>query len=206
MSMWMLHSLLSLLFPPKCIGCGLSGVPLCARCIQLARKSLSKPNPYTISVFDFKDPLVKKAIHGMKYYHRTDLVTPLAEKLATELRTIPDIGTYVLVPIPMRKARYLIRGYNQASRIAEELGKMLSIPVRYTTLVRSKTTPHQAKTKTKEKRLANQKGSFELRESCAGMNILLIDDVTTTGATLDEARKTLLKGTATKVLAATLAH
>jgi ComF family protein len=205
--MWMIASLLRIFFPPTCIGCGKSGVALCERCIKLARKSLSVPHPYITSVFDFKDPLVKRAIHAVKYYHRKDLIIPLAETLAKELRTSShEIENYTLIPIPMPRMRRLLRGYNQAEQTASLLATLLSIPVRNDILIRTKSPLRQVRTTKKEERLRNQRDSFAVAHNVSGMKILLIDDVTTTGATLEEARKTLLKSGALEVRAATLAH
>lgn len=202
--MWMIHTLLTTLFPPRCLGCGHASSPLCTRCIALSRKSLSTPEPYIISAFDFKDPLVRKAIHALKYYHRKDLILPLTEILAEEIKKMP-LKHYVLVPIPMPPLRKLIRGYNQSERIAHELSRLLGFSVE-PLLVRSKTPTRQAKLKNRADRLRNQKGSFALISDTLPDDIILIDDVATTGATLGEARTVLLKAGAKNVRGATLAH
>ncbi len=157
-------------------------------------------------MFDFKDPLIKRAIHAIKYYHRKDLIAPLVESLEEELRKIPQLETYTLVPIPMPRMRKLFRGYNQAEQIAYELSKILKLKTEENMLARSRSPIRQVKTKSKKEREENQSGSFVLLKNPAGMNLLLVDDVTTTGATLSEARKILLKNGASTVRAATLAH
>jgi ComF family protein len=163
-------------------------------------------HPHIISIFDFRDPLIKRAIHAIKYYHRKDLVGPLAFELASELRALSGIETYTLVPVPMPRLRKLLRGYNQAERIAEELSRLLALPVDANVLVRTHASRRQAMVKTKAERLKNQAGSFSIEKSSAGMNLILVDDVTTTGATVEEARRILLRNGAKSVLAATLAH
>jgi competence protein ComFC len=204
--MWMIHSLLQFFFPSQCLGCGKNKSAVCARCLKLARKSLGVPAPHVISIFDFKDPLIKQAIHAMKYHHRKDLFSPLSIPLSEELRKITSIETYVLIPIPMPSIRKLFRGYNQAEEIARELSYALQIEIRTDILLRSKNPTRQVKARTRKERLDNQTDSFLLAGKIEGMNVLLVDDVTTTGATLEEARKVLLKGRARQVLAATLAH
>lgn len=202
----MVTSFFQILFPPRCFGCGKGTVSLCARCIRLSRKSLSSPYPYITSIFDFKDPLIKRVIHASKYYHRKDLLPPLVLELAQELKHVPDIHLYALVPIPMPRIRKLLRGYNQSELIAQQLSTLLSIPASTSILGRIKTPLRQAVTKTKTERMKNQHGSFGIVDGAYSTHIILIDDVTTTGATLVEARNILLKNGAQSVLAYTLAH
>lgn len=204
--MWMIHFLLQLLFPARCLGCKVSGTPLCARCIQLSRKSLTSINGYTTSLFDFKDPLIQYAIRSIKYYGRRDLLPPLSNALAKQLQENTAIQKYLLVPIPMPKLRKLTRGYNQAELIAAHLGEALTVSVDTKLLLRAKNSKRQVQTQTRAERLLNQKNSFTTCGDVSGKIICLVDDVTTTGATLDEARKTLLASGANEVIAITLAH
>jgi ComF family protein len=207
MHMWMIHSLLSSLFPPSCIGCGKSDISLCARCIALSRKTLGTPEPFIVSLFDFQDPLIRKSIHAIKYYHRKDLVAPLAAELAKELaKKIPRTSSLILVPIPMPMTRKLLRGYNQAELIAHHIGKILDIPVRTDILARATSPSRQVTMHTRKEREKNQHGSFRVAHDAHDMEILLIDDVMTTGATLSVARDALIKAGAKSVHAATLAH
>lgn len=204
--MWMIQSLFHILFPPECIGCGKNQVALCEHCLLLSRKSLSSSVPFVTTAFDFRDPVIKKAIHAIKYYHRKDLIAPLTSILCKEIRNIPLIEAYTLIPVPMPRTRKLLRGYNQAEQIASSISSILNMKVRADILVRSKNPKRQVKSFTRKERLKNQAGSFSVAQGVAGMNLLLIDDVTTTGATLEEARKILLKNGARSVYAATLAH
>jgi ComF family protein len=205
--MWMIYFLIDFLFPSQCIGCGKEKVPLCTRCVKLARKSLSAPHSYVISAFDFKDPLVKQAIHASKYYHRRDLVPPLSAVLAEELKKSADADTgTVLIPVPMHPYRKLLRGYNQAELIAEEVGRRLNLPVQTNVLAKIVHNKRQATIKHREDRLKNQKDTFAVISPVSGGTYILIDDVTTTGTTLYELRRILLKEGARSVRAGTLAH
>lgn len=188
------------------MSCKKEGKTLCQSCILLCRRALSTPSPFIYAAFDFKEPLIRRSIHAIKYYHRRDLVSPLAQALADEMKNIPDLEKYVLIPIPMSRMRKLVRGHNQAELIARQLGKELSLPVDTTTLKRVRLSRRQVKTKSRKERLEKQKGSFSVAKDVSGIRVMLIDDVTTTGATLKEARKALLSGGATNVLASTLAH
>ena len=188
------------------MGCGVSKVSLCTRCILLARKSLNPVNAYTTSLFDFKDPLIKRAIHSLKYYRRKDILPPLATALANEVGSVLRANLYTLVPIPMPTMRRLLRGHNQAELIAHHLGQALKIPVDIKTLIRTRGLKRQTTTRGKRERAKNQQNSFKVLGKVEGKRFCLVDDVTTTGATLEEARKTLLASGALEVKAVTLAH
>jgi ComF family protein len=99
-----------------------------------------------------------------------------------------------------------MRGYNQADFIARELSQECSLP--YTTKLLTRTGRHirQVTTKSRSERLKNQNNSFVAKGNVEGLHCILVDDVTTTGATIDEARKTLLRAGAMTVHAVTIAH
>ena len=106
----------------------------------------------------------------------------------------------------MPKFRKYIRGYNQAELITEELTKKLPTLTITHALMRNKSPKRQVTTRTRSERLLNQQGSFKTIENVTELNIILVDDVTTTGATLLEARKELLAHGAASVRCVTLAH
>lgn len=135
-----------------------------------------------------------------------DLIHPLARALSQELESFHGKDEWTIIPIPMPRMRRFLRGYNQAELIARELSTILSVPLSVHMLARTGTTSRQVKTRTKQERIKNQRGTFKVTDTIHGKKILLIDDVFTTGATLEEARKTLLQHGATTVRAATLAH
>jgi ComF family protein len=203
--MWMIAYIVRFLFPSTCFVCRKKETVLCDRCLRLLRRSLSVPEPFIVSAFDFRDRAVKRAIHAIKYYHRTDLIAPFAIVLAEDLqkRSLPPCS---IIPIPMPRRRKLMRGYNQAELIAEELGTKLSLPIRSDILLRSGNPTRQATISDRQSRLLNQKGSFVVQHTTPGMTVLLVDDVTTTGATLLEAKKVLEKSGMRVIYAATLAH
>ena len=204
-----ISKLLALFFPPQCYGCHKEGFSLCSSCLERCRKSIDTPAIFITSVYCFRDPLIKKAIHAIKYFHRRDLIEPLTKELANELKSINFAQQnipFVIIPIPMPLLRKYMRGYNQAELIAQELAKQCSLTINTTALARLHAPKRQVTTKTKSERLRNQHGSFKVISSVCNMHILLVDDVTTTGATLVEARKALLKSGAITVRAVTIAH
>ncbi len=117
----------------------------------------------------------------------------------------------ILIPIPLSPARYRERGFNQAELICRELVSLnpeADLKFYSDVLIKPRDTLHQAHIGNRSTRLKNLIGSFSIihPEKIKGRNIILIDDVTTTGATLSEARKILKRGGARKVIAFTIAH
>lgn len=203
--MWMVHSLLTLLFPPRCFGCGKNMETICKRCLTLARKSLSAPLPFIESYYDFRDPLIKRAIHAVKYKHRKELLKPLVQYAILMHPLFKQSTNFILIPVPMTSFRKLLRGYNHAEEIARIINDHSAFPLRTDVLTRARHTKRQAKTLKKAERLTNQRGSFA-SSRVDGLHVLVIDDVSTTGATLEEARNILLAAGAASVQAFTLAH
>jgi competence protein ComFC len=212
--MWMIQSRIkkfilffsSVLFPSYCCVCGKEGSPLCEVCLLKRTQALNTPAPWILSIYSFKDPVIKKAIHGIKYFHRKDLITPLTGVITKEILENPLQTERVLIPIPMPKIRTYIRGYNHAEAIAKKIGEQTGLAVRNDILVRHFSKKRQVTTRSRRERIQNQRNAFMVIQDVAGMNIILIDDVTTTGATLLEARKLLLKHGAAHVEAFTIAH
>jgi ComF family protein len=121
------------------------------------------------------------------------------------LRSLP---AEVLVPIPLHWFRRWTRGYNQAETLAQTLARQLGLPCWPHCLRRIRNTPRQAWEQSPRRRQINVRGAFRARSGYAlsGKNVLLIDDVMTTGATASEAARALLQAGAAKVFLAVLAH
>jgi len=110
---------------------------------------------------------------------------PLAELLYDYLASNPIPGE-VLVPVPLHPKRLRERGYNQSYLLARELGKLANLPVVDDCLVRQRHTPPQARTPTVDERRSNVASAFTCRDRrLEDKQILLIDDVATSGATID---------------------
>ena len=215
--MWTISSsfskVVSIIFPPHCYGCGKDNISLCESCLSHCKKTLDTPSLYITSVYSFKDPLIKKAIHAIKYFHRKDLIAPLTTELAKEVNRLVSATPYtlspipcLLIPIPMPTLRKYMRGYNQSEEIAKELSLQCHLDYDSKILIRKISPKRQVTTKTRGERLKNQHNSFKVIKNVEGLHIILVDDVTTTGATFHEARETLLKAGAKSVKAVTLAH
>lgn len=199
---WMLQHIavpiLDLIFPPVCVGCGQVGVLLCAPCISTfnAEKPEKAPvaTPLTdlVAVGHFSGTL-RKAVHALKYEHATALATPLGKLLAQH---IVDSGwpQSILIPVPLHPARLAQRGYNQSTLLAQAAGLTLGWSVNTEVLHRSRETTAQVGLSFEERK-KNVKDAFSVThiESLQGSNIVLVDDVYTTGATVGECAKLLIE-------------
>ena len=106
-----------------------------------------------------------------------------------------------IVPVPLHRSRRRKRGYNQSEILAKHLGKSLGVPVEKQLLVRVKNTPPQAAITDAKKRAQNVKGAFCAAPACLGKRVLLLDDVITTGSTMEECAKALRRAGARSVYA-----
>jgi ComF family protein len=150
--------------------------------------------------------LMRRAIHDLKYNNFKALGFSLARLLAEYLETRPLPGE-VLVPVSLHPHRLRVRGYNQSSILARELGKLINLPVMEDSLLRLRDTPAQARATTAEVRRKNVTDAFTCQDGqLQGEKVLLIDDVCTTGATLDSCAVALKKAGAGSVWGLTLAR
>jgi ComF family protein len=128
---------------------------------------------------------MRQAVHQFKYRNLRALAAPLAEMLWEYLIASP-LEIDVLVPVPLHRRRLRERGYNQAGLLARELAKLINKPVANDVLVRRRHTPPQARTSTLEERTHNIADAFTCRDrSLRDRRVLLLDDVATSGVTLD---------------------
>jgi len=198
---------LDLLFPQRCISCGREGDYICRSC----RQSLLLITPpvcprcgrpqssgmlcsgcinWQAEIDGIRSPFIfdgvmRQAIHELKYRNLRTLAEPLAKLLHDYLMANPVPGE-VLVPVPLHRKRLRERGYNQSSLLARELGKLTGLPVVDDCLIRQQQAPPQVRTASVSERQRNVAGAFTCRDGrLQGKQVLLIDDVTTSGATLD---------------------
>jgi ComF family protein len=148
---------------------------------------------------------LREAIHRFKYRYTRELAGPLGEMLVAFWLRAP-LSVDVLVPVPLHRRRQKERGYNQAELLARELGNALGIRVACDILCRTRYTLAQARLDVHRRR-ANVAGAFLCRDSrLQGKRVLLIDDVCTTGATLEACSIALKEREARSVWALTLAR
>jgi ComF family protein len=146
---------------------------------------------------------IQKLIKAIKYRFAYAIVEEI-----TPMMRVPDFpSNSVLVPIPLHTLRHRWRGFNQAERIARALSKQTGTPVLKNVLVRTKNTIAQAETKSFAERQGNMKNSFQVqRTPDQTKTIFLIDDVFTTGATLQAACVALKRAGAKNVWGLTIAQ
>lgn len=194
-------------FPQFCVGCGLEGDILCVSCLgKLERVSppfcdrcglpQTGPGPCRdcsgpdLCIDGIRSPLLfkkltREIIHQFKYNNLRTLAPLLAGLLNTSL-AVYGLTADALVPVPLHSARLRERGYNQALLLANELEKLSHIPVCSDVLRRTTNTLPQAKTSSSLERRRNMQGSFVCKYGkLKDKQVLLIDDVSTSGATLD---------------------
>lgn len=142
---------------------------------------------------------MREAIHQLKYRNLRALAVPLAKLLQDYLITDP-VPAEVLVPVPLHRKRLRERGYNQSSLLARQLGKLANLPVADDCLIRQRHALPQARTATVEERQSNVTDAFACRDHrLRDKQVLLIDDVSTSGATLDACAAALKASGATSV-------
>lgn len=155
---------------------------------------------HTVTLFRYDFP-VDQIIHALKYHHELAVAPWLGARLAERL---PAAGQY-LMPLPLHPDRMRDRGFNQSMEIARALGKALNLPVDCSSLSRQRATPPQADLLPGE-RHKNVRGAFACATDLIGRHIVLIDDVMTTGATVNECARVLKLHGAAEVTVAVAAR
>jgi ComF family protein len=215
-------------FPRRCFGCGKLGGFLCLDCRRTLPRLLpplcpkcGRPQASGIlcpgctqsqtqidgirSVFRF-DEVMRQAIHQLKYHNLKAISSCLAELLADYLRLSPLPGE-AIVPVPLHPRRLKERGYNQSGLLAKELGKLTDLPVLQDGLIRIKEARPQVKASDVKERRMNVANAFICQdEGVSGKQVVLVDDVCTSGATLESCALALKNKGAITVWGLTLAR
>jgi len=156
------------------------------------------------SVALFKEPL-RSAIHALKYRGRKEVATPLGKMMA-EYLLHPRETLDFIVPVPLHPERERERGYNQAALLSAEISRHTGVPMAPWVLTRARYTKPQVLLNARE-RMENVKGAFECKEmGIEGRRVMLVDDVCTTGATMDAAAQALWECHPERVWGLTLAR
>lgn len=192
---------------PKIVGqvCFRCGIPIHSidRYCDLCKKS--KPYEMARSCYEYKDNIVT-LIHNFKFHN----ARYLAEDFAKDLCNLYKEKKYdcdIIVPVPMTESRLKSRGYNQAGLLANELAKLLNLPVDEQNLLKVKDTKSQVGLDFSERK-NNLLDAFKTKDKkfFKGKKVLIVDDIFTTGATIECCAKALKKGLASEVFAITIAH
>lgn len=220
---------IDLLFPTLCLGCSQSLTAnekiLCTRCRINLPETGQHREPYNQNllnkfagkvpikflssyVYFTKGSIIQKLIHGIKYKGQKEAAKEIAgwygHQLKSESKLLQEID--VLIGVPLHKSRLQQRGYNQADWIAEGLAEALDVPTRTDILVRNRFKESQTR-KNRLDRWENVKTVFAVAdyELVKDKNVVIVDDVLTTGATIEACAVELVKAGCKSVSVLTLA-
>ena len=201
--MWIIIDfILDIIFPKNCFGCGVKKTFLCQKCQkQIPCSQLNTSDNKIFAVASYKSKVIKKTIHALKYKKAKQVAKPLAELIYSRLNFNYRDRISIIVPVPLSRKSLRKRGFNQAELIAKHLSDIISFRIITNVLYKNHHTLSQVEIKNRQERLENLKGVFSTKNTylIKNQNILLIDDVSTTGATINECRKVLKKAGAKKV-------
>lgn len=214
--MRILNDILDLLFPPKCPFCRSildTKEPLiCFECRKNIRKTKNggklKGNFFTACVSPlYYEDNVREALLRYKFHHLTSYADPFGELLAECISEYIDGQVDIISWVPLSRKRLRSRGYDQAQLLANEVAKRLDLPCE-PVLKKIKDTKPQSKTGSAEKRRANISGAYQIiaPEKINRKNVLLIDDIVTTGSTFSECARMLGMAGAERVYCAAVAR
>ena len=199
--------ILEIFFAPLCVGCGKylsfktdNKTLVCNICfdgIPIYKTVFYNPRFTLSAVSSYDNEAVRKLLQAFKYRGFEKAKRPIEALIGkyldgVNLRNMLPKNT-IIIPIPLHKKRLRERGFNQAEEIAKILGSYLGLPIQNKVLIKTLDTKHQTSLANKDERLKNVSGSLAISKdvNLKGKNILLVDDVYTTGATIGEAMKVL---------------
>ena len=218
-------SFLHLLFPHVCTGCGSDILNqesvLCMRCMDAMPETnfeLYANNPVektfwgrlplvgaTAQFYFTKESLMQQLMHQFKYKRNKELGLQLGRIMGEKIKASARFEADALIPLPLFPAKEKRRGYNQATVLCEGMAETMNIPVLDKVIIRPQHTETQTK-KGRIERWKNMEGKFILPDpgSICHKHLLLVDDVVTTGATLEACGNELLKAEGVQLSVATL--
>jgi ComF family protein len=223
------QAVLDVLFPARCVGCGTYGSflcqscqaelprarpPRCPICWQPQRRSApcgrcrqERPAFQGARSLYVYEGAAREAVRALKYSHLSALAQPMAQLMARYVEEEEGIEADLVVAVPLYVRRQRLRGYNQSALLARELSRLCGLPLAERGLARRRNTPPQARSVDAEARKRNVADAFDAdRRQVEGKRVLLIDDVMTTGATLDACARALRQAGAVSVWALTFAR
>lgn len=221
-------NLLNTLFPVFCNGCSdlllKNENVICAKCNHNlpftyhhnVKKTEIHSAFYGLVPFEFgasilyftKKGISQNLIHNLKYRNRQEVGTFLGNLYSNELMNVAIFKEIdFIIPVPLHKKRLHERGYNQVTTFCKAIEKNLTIPVLDDVLVKTQNLKSQTN-KSKEGRIENSKNVFSIenQDKIEGKHILIVDDVFTTGATIEACAKEILKIKNTKISILTMAY
>ena len=222
----LLAGALDLVFPAGCASCGREGSYLCEACTHTIPR-LEQPyctlcagptSSHTCSWCTSSPPAydgvrapyrfvgaVRELVHNLKYRNIRASAPELGRLMASYIHS-SRIPATVLLPVPLHRRRERARGYNQSRLLAMEVGALTGLPMDNTVLRRTRDTAPQVSLAGYAERRRNIEGAFECDRDVAGEQVLLIDDVVTTGSTMSACAEPLIAAGASSVWGLALAR
>ena len=208
------NDVISLLFPELCNGCGThlyyGEKEICIKCLNdlpftddylFKENSVAKQlwgrlpcNAAMAMLYFKKGTKVQNLIHSLKYKDKTAVGVKLGNLLGERIKSVKQYQNIdLIIPVPLHPKKERKRGYNQSKYIADGIAEILNVPVSSSHLIRSQSTESQTK-KSRYIRYENMQDVFHIynSEELKNLHILLVDDVITTGATLEACGNSLL--------------
>ena len=210
---------MDILYPRRCLVCGQTSSYLCSHCRTLLKQHAFIPQNNSlldgrVALFFYTWP-IPALIQELKYKFVSDQVDDITNIMSTTLKVnYPNLVKYwqsqhfVFTPIPLNRFRQNWRGFNQSELISQKLAQQFSIPVIADLLIKDRYTPPQVLQQKRQNRQKNQVDAFSLNTSYllkVPKNIVIIDDVYTTGSTILSATQKLKEYGSKTVMALTLA-
>jgi len=203
--------ILDFLFPPQCLGCKKEGIYLCFLCLHnIPKRKTSVVEKDIYGIYSYKEPLIKKSLWCLKFKGIKKIGEVFGKVLYEKALTLIQGEEFVLViPIPTTRKSFLKRGFNQSDILARALVK--ENPKQFcvvSNLLKKKYgVKKQTSLKTRNDRIKNMENSYLVSsQNIKEKTILLIDDITTTGATFREAQRVLKQYGAKNVYALAVAY
>ena len=200
---------LDLLFPPRCAGCGRVDTPWCDRCqarlLRVPLDTIPRPAPpplQGIITTGRHTGQLQRLVHALKYDNARVIAQPLGARLAARLEQ-QHWQIDVVAAVPLHVHRLQERGYNQAKLVSQQVAELLGKPDVSNAIHRDHDTRSQVGLN-RAQRQQNVADAFRAEPVVAGQHILLIDDVFTTGATLQACAQALVDSGAAAVFGLTI--
>lgn len=162
---------------------------------------------------DYSNKIVKEIVHQFKYKKTTSIKYTLNQIISASLQNYKQYFNkkdFLIIPVPLHKYKQRARGFNQSEIISDIISNILNIETKNNILIRFKNNPPQANQEDSTKRKQNAENIFKINENFKHLvqnkNIILADDVFTTGSTLNECAKILKENSAKDIYAICLAR
>lgn len=209
--------LIDLFFPPVCFVCDTLLSPqeniVCRKCFASLDRFISETTEFSDGKFLFRNLIIlfeysagiRQMIHLFKYQNCRGMAKHFAQEAILRLQSTRISGYHMIIPVPLHKQRLRERGYNQSEEIARCMAMKLAIPYQTDILIRLRNTATQTRFN-KQERIQNVHQAFSCSSDVSGLQIILIDDVITTGSTVNECCAALLSAGAEAVDVLALAN